>query len=126
MIISSLQTENNLIEIQYQSDDCIDDLFNCFHKLLILPQLPTHLLLLSNAYNCNFKITYEEAEAVTKLMQLLSNKCNFIKHAIISDNPKHTAMMSLAVEKLKNTYNYNLKLFCTKEAAHQFLLPGSC
>ena len=55
-------------------------------------------------------------------MSVLALKCVSIKHAVITDNPQHTAMMSVAIEKLKKTNNYYLKLFCTKEGAGSFLL----
>lgn len=122
MTINSLYPEKEIIEILYHNDDSINDLINCFNELLLIPELPKQLLILSDTNNCNFKISYEDTEIITRMMNILSLKCNFIKHAVITDNPLHTAMMTLTGFKIKNLNNYYLKLFCTKDAANKFLL----
>lgn len=120
MINYQFNSESNILETTFSGTVSVENLKNYMQKIHDKKDLPRKLKVIIDASNVNFEIDPTHSQEATAFNYSLSKKYEHIKTAIISNDPKRTAML-LMYQYGANSKNYEVKLFVLKENALKWL-----
>jgi len=109
-----------LLFVKNNSDVKLEDLLNSSDYLINDKTLPRDLRIIEDARSSKVKFSFTDLNILIEKTHEVSIQYTRIRHAVIHDSPKNTAL-ALLFQRKNTSKNYYLGVFSTEEAALNWL-----
>lgn len=120
MITYLFNKKLGLLETKFEGDVILSEVVDYIIYTKENKTYPRKLKIITDATTANFKFSRSDINVILEENYKSLEKYDFIIDAIISENPKNTALSMLYMELVK-TNKYEFNVFSTKSAALSWL-----
>jgi hypothetical protein len=120
MVEHVFDKDENILHMKVSGDKEFSYYLNGIKRLYANPQLPKNLAILQDARELRIQLNHKNIHHVHERLNSVSSRFTKIRHALVIEDPMHTALAFLLKELLKDQH-YAFNVFSTKEAAYKWL-----
>ena len=114
---------DNIFYVDVSGDIQLSEAIDFLKKFETIKNLPLNLAQQYNLHDVNFNIKIDQLQEISQLVDKVTSKYLTVKTAIVSNDPRNSAMAILFSQSNSNSKNI-WKLFSTEVAAVGWLLQA--
>jgi phosphoketolase len=118
---SKFNQQSEILETEFTKDVTLEEIINYIISIKENKTYPRLLKVKTNATKANFDFSINALKTIAIENDKLLEKYDFIRHAIIVDNPRTTAISMLYKKLAEKNDKYRFNVFSTDEGASDWL-----